>query len=140
MEKKFFKNLFFTVCYVGVLLFLYVMMLIFLWAEIKDEYIRNGAIFLISIAILGPIVLYFVLGFFWVFQTVVISETGIRLMILKKTKKEYKWESIEEIRESNDMRNPTYAIVNVDEEVMHLDRRKKIKRAIEEYYQKPILK
>lgn len=80
---------------------------------------------------LSLIVLFFLIGFYWIFQKVIIDEMGIKIILLHKIIKESKWKKIDAIEEANIMKNPTIRIKLIDGSKIHLDKRKSIMKAIE---------
>lgn len=89
---------------------------------------------------LSLIVLFFLIGFYWIFQKVSIDEGGIKIYFMNKIVKQLKWEEIDIIEEANIMRNPAIRIKALNGTQIHLDKRKKIIKVIEIYYQKKIVK
>lgn len=134
MKYKFAKNLFQTLCNSLGLLFMCLVLTFFCLIQ-KTE---SDVLILVAIAMIGPIVLYFAIGFYWIFQTVIIDEKGISVLFFKKTLTQFAWEDIVSIEKSNIYRNPIYKIVKSDGKELNLDKRKKIKNAIELYYKNEI--
>lgn len=89
---------------------------------------------------LALIVLFFFIGFYWIFQTVSIDESGIKIIFINKTIKQLEWKEIEIIEEANIMRNPAIRIKTFNGIEIHLDKRKNIIKLIEKYLQKEIVK
>ena len=88
----------------------------------------NGWI-LLALAI-SLIILYFCIGFYWIFQKVEISNNGIEITILKKVIQKIKWDDVDDIIYTSVMRNPAYVIIIKESKKINLDSRKKIKNAI----------
>ena len=86
------------------------------------------------------IVLFFLIGFYWIFQMVSIDESGIKILFINKIIKQLEWKEIEIIEEANIMRNPAIRIKAFNGTEIHLDKRKKIIKLIEKYSQKKIVK
>ena len=59
---------------------------------------------------LSLIALFFLIGFYWIFQIVSIDEHGIKILFKRKIVKQLKWEEIDTIEEANIMRNPALRI------------------------------
>ena len=89
---------------------------------------------------LSLIALFFLIGFYWIFQIVSIDEHGIKILFKRKIVKQLKWEEIDTIEEANIMRNPALRIKAFDGSEIHLDKRKQIVKAIEIYSQNKIIK
>ncbi|MBQ3253025.1 MAG: hypothetical protein IJA65_00580, partial [Acholeplasmatales bacterium] len=85
-------------------------------------------------------ILYFLIGFYWIFQKVIIDDNGIRIILINKIIKECKWYEIDIIEEANIMKNPAIRIKNIDGTEIHLDKRKSIIQALEKYSKKKIIK
>jgi hypothetical protein len=96
-------------------------------------------IVLCTISVWAPTLLGFLIGFYQIFQVVFIDESGISVMFFKKEVRKFEWNSIVLIKEASVLRNPAYSVIKNDGTEIHLDKRKKIKKAIEYYYKKPIL-
>ena len=62
----------------------------------------NGWI-LLALAI-SLIILYFCIGFYWIFQKVEISNNGIEITILKKAIQKIKWDDVDDIIYTSVMR------------------------------------
>lgn len=84
--------------------------------------------------------LFFLIGFYWIFQIVYIDESGIKILFKSRIVKQLKWEEIDTIEEANIMRNPALKIKAFDGTEIHLDKRKQIVKAIEIYSQNKIIK
>lgn len=89
---------------------------------------------------LSLIVLFFLIGFYWIFQVVSIDESGIKIFFISKVIKQFEWKEIDTIEESNIMRNPALIIKTFNGNKIYLDKRKKIIKLIEIYSQKKIVK
>ena len=115
-----------------VLVCIHVMLLsvtIYLW-------LRDGEVPYIELFLIAPLILYlmyFGLGFYGVFQTVIINSDGIEIWLFKKCLKKYSWSRISSIQESWHMRNPALKITLVNDNEIYLEKRKSILRAIEYY-------
>lgn len=89
---------------------------------------------------MGLIASFFIFGFYFIFQKVIINEDGIKIVLIHKLMREHKWEEIETIEEANIMKNPALRIKLFNGSEIHLDNRKKIVNAIEKYSNKEIVK
>ena len=94
------------------------------------NYENNFGWILLVISI-SLIVLFFLLGFYWIFQKVLINEKGIQIVFLNKIIKECYWKEIESIEDANIMKNPAIRIKLFNGSEIHLDKRKSIIAAIE---------
>lgn len=80
----------------------------------------------ITLVIIGiTLLLYFIIGFYWIFQTVVIDEKGIRVKFFNKTLKEFDIKDIECFAIGSVYRNPIIAIQRKDGDRLNIDKRKK---------------
>ena len=80
----------------------------------------------IALVIIGvTLLLYFIIGFYWIFQTVVIDEKGIRVKFFNKTLKEFDIKDIECFAIGSIYRNPIIAIQRKDGARLNVDKRKK---------------
>lgn len=136
---KFIKNLHYSLCvFIGVpCLFLFVEIL-FSIASVGRAY-PLAEVLVYNSSMLAALLMYVVFGFKFVFQYVVIDDSGITVCFLKKTLQRFRWNYIASIQESNFVNVPSYKIVLENGNVIYLDRRKTIKKAIEMYYEKKYL-
>lgn len=74
------------------------------------------------------IILFFAIGFYWIFQTVEISDEGIKTKLFKKQLKSIHWNNIERVTYGSVKRNPTYTIVSKDGCEINLGTRKAIRQ------------
>lgn len=137
MKHKFYKNLFQTISYFAVIMLFEVFLLIGFFASLS--YGQNFGWILLIIS-LSLIALFFIIGFYWIFQMVSIDEHGIKILFKSKIVKQLKWEEIDKIEEANIMRNPALRIKAFDGNEIHLDNRKNIIKVIEIYSKKKIVK
>ena len=127
LKTKFFKNLYQTVSSLGVVVVLEIPIIAgFLYSLQLDE--NYGWILLIISAIIA--FLYFGIGFYWIFQKVIITNNSIRIIFLGKTIREYLWTDVANIKKSNHLRNPALKITLKNGNFLYLDDRKKIRYAI----------
>ena len=127
LKNKFLKNLYQTVSSLGVVVVLEIPIIGgFLYSLQLDE--NYGWILLIISAIIA--FLYFGIGFYWIFQKVIITNNSIRIIFLGRTISEYLWTDVANIKKSNHLRNPTLKITLKNGNFLYLDDRKKIRYAI----------
>lgn len=137
LKHKFYKNLFQTISYFAVIMVFEILLLVGFFVSLS--YGQNFGWILLIIS-LSLIVLFFLIGFYWIFQKVSIDESGIKIYFMNKIVKQLKWEEIDIIEEANIMRNPAIRIKALNGAQIHLDKRKKIIKVIEIYFQKKIVK
>jgi len=137
LKHKFYKNLFQTISYFTVIMVFEILLLVGFFASLS--YGRNFGWILLIIS-LSLIVLFFLIGFYWIFQIIYIDESGIKILFKSRIVKQLKWEEIDTIEEANIMRNPALKIKAFDGTEIHLDKRKQIVKAIEIYSQNKIIK
>ena len=133
IKHKFYKNLFQTISYFSVIMVFAITLLMGFIASLSYEQNSGWILLLISVSL---IILFFLIGFYWIFQIVSIDEGGIKIYFMNRIIKHLKWEEIDIIEEANIMRNPAIRIKALNGTEIHLDKRKKIIKAIEIYYQK----
>lgn len=127
---KFYKNLFQTISYFSVIMVFEIFLLIGFFASLNYGHNFGWVLLIISLCL---IILFFLIGFYWIFQKVFIDENGIKVLFLNKIIKQYDWKEINIIEEANIMRNPAIRIKTINGSEIHLDRRKKIIKVIEKY-------
>ena len=137
IKNKFYKNLFQSLSALGGILIVYIPCIFGYIESIKYE---SDLGWIMLVAPLSLFILYFLIGFYWIFQKVIIDDTGIRIILINKIIKECKWYEIDIIEEANIMRNPAIRIKNIDGTEIHLDKRKSIIQALEKYSKKKIIK
>ncbi len=136
VKHKFYKNLFQTIsCFFGIIVF-EIFLLIGFFASLSYERNFGWILLVISFALIA---LFFIIGFYWIFQKVSIDESGIKILFINKIIKEFKWKEIESIGNANILRNPAIRIKNFNGAEIHLDKRKKIIELIERYSQNKII-
>ena len=136
IKNKFFKNLFQLLSALGGILIIYIPCIFGYIESIKYE---SDLEWIMLVAPLSLFILYFLIGFYWIFQKVIIDDNGIRIILINKIIKECKWYEIDIIEEANIMKNPAIRIKLTDGAEIHLDKRKSIIKAIEIYSQKKII-
>ena len=137
LKHKFYKNLFQTISYFSVIMIFETFLLIGFFASLSYEKNFGWILLLISVSLIA---LFFLIGFYWIFQRVSIDEGGIKIYFMNKIIKQLKWKEIDIIEEANIMRNPALKIKAFDGTEIHLDKRKQIVKAIEIYSQNKIIK
>ena len=137
LKNKFYKNLFQSLSALGGILIVYIPCIFGYIESIKYE---SDLGWLMLVAPLSLFILYFLIGFYWIFQKVIIDDNGIRIILINKIIKERKWCQIDIIEEANIMKNPAIRIKNIDGTEIHLDKRKSIILALEKYSKKKIIK
>ena len=137
MGVEFYKNLFQSLSALGGILIVYIPCIFGYIESIKYE---SDLGWIILVAPLSLFILYFLIGFSWIFQKVIIDDNGIRIILINKIIKERKWYEIDIIEEANIMKNPAIRIKNIDGTEIHLDKRKSIIQALEKYSKKKIIK
>ena len=137
LKHKFYKNLFQTISYFAVIMVFEILLLVGFFASLSYRQNFGWILLIISLSLIA---LFFLIGFYWIFQKVSIDESGIKIYFMNKIVKQLKWEEIDIIEEANIMRNPAIRIKALNGTQIHLDKRKKIIKVIEIYYQKKILK
>ena len=137
LKNKFYKNLFQSLSALGGILIVYIPCIFGYIESIKYE---SDLGWIMLVAPLSLFILYFLIGFYWIFQIVIIDDNGIRIILINKIIKECKWYEIDIIEEANIMKNPAIRIKNTDGTEIHLDKRKSIIQALEKYSKKKIIK
>ena len=137
LKHKFYKNLFQTISYFSVIMIFEIFLLIGFFASLSYEQNFGWILLLISLSLIA---VFFLIGFYWIFQMVYIDESGIKILFKSRIVKQLKWEEIDTIGEASIMRNPALKIKAFDGTEIHLDKRKQIVKAIEIYSQNKIIK
>ena len=137
LKNKFYKNLFQSLSALGGILIVYIPCIFGYIESIKYE---SDFGWILLVAPLSLFILYFLIGFYWIFQKVIIDDTGVRIVLINRIIKERKWYEIDVIEEANIMKNPAIRIKNIDGTEIHLDKRKSIIQALENYSKKKIVK
>lgn len=137
LKQKFYKNLFQSLSVLGAILIVYIPCIFGYIESLKYE---SDFGWILLVTPLSLFAFFFLIGFYWIFQKVIIDESGIKITLLNKIIKERKWNEIDIIEETSIMKNPAIRIKLIDGAEMHLDKRKNIIKAIEIYSQKKIVK
>lgn len=135
-KNKFYKNLFKSVSYFSAIMLL-VFCLLLGFFESLNHGKNYGWISLIISALL--IILFFLIGFYWIFQKVIIDENGIKIVFKNKVINNHKWDEIVSIKKVDLFRCRALEIKFVDGSKIHLDDRKSIVKIIKEYSQVDIV-
>ena len=123
MSAKLFKNLFQTISAFISVAFIDVVLLVGYIYSLFQEQPNYGWIILIIIGALP--LLFVIIGFYWIFQKVIIDENGVRVMFMNTLLHCYHYYEIEKYEYSNVMRNPSITIIMKDGKRLNIDRRKK---------------
>ncbi len=132
LKNKFYKNLFQSISFFSVIMVMVFFLLIGFFVSMSYE---NNFGWILLIISLSLIILFFLVGFYWIFQMVIIDENGVKIVLINKIIRKHKWEEIVIIEEANIMKNPALRIKLVNSSEIHLDKRKSIINAIEKYSQ-----
>ncbi|MCM1260334.1 MAG: hypothetical protein NC182_05305 [Prevotella sp.] len=136
MKQKFYKNLFQSISFFSIIMLFETILITAFIASLNYEN-NNGWILLIMSFVL--IILFFLIGFYWIFQKVIFDDNGIKIVFLNKIIKECKWTEVLDIEITNIMKNPALKINLTTGSEIHLDKRKSIIIVIEKYLQKKIV-
>lgn len=135
MRVQFLKNLYQTLCF-GLSACL--LSATVLWGAVESQKYDVGyGRFLLWIGI-SIILLYFAIGFYWIFQVVRIDEQGVRVLFWGKTVRFAPWEKIYSVRRDSVMKNPAVVIKVLEEKNLNLDDRRSIRKAIGAYFERRI--
>ena len=136
VKHKFYKNLFQTISCFSAIIVIVIFLLMGFFASLSYGHNDGWILLVISFALIA---LFFLIGFYWIFQKVSIDESGIKIFFINKIIKEFKWKEIESIENTNIMRNPAIIIKTFNCNEINLDKRKSIIKLIEIYLQKEII-
>lgn len=128
---KFIKNLHYSLSvFLGVpCLFLFVEIL-FSIASVGRAYPLAEVFVYMNLSMLAALLMYVVFGFKFVFQYVVIDDSGITVCFFKKTLQRFRWNYIASIQESSFVNVPSYKIVLENENVIYLIEEKQLKKLL----------
>ena len=127
VKNKFYKNLYQSIsCFATLLIFVFFLLLGFC---ISLQYENNHGWILLLTAV-SLIVMFFIVGFYWMFQKVEVCNTGIKITLFRTVIRDVKWEDVVEITAVSLMRNPAFSIKIKGAPALHLDDRNKIRRAL----------
>lgn len=130
IKNSFIKNLYQVISNFSVIMVFVGALLLGYLASLDYESGNGWYLLVIALAL---IVLFFGIGFYWIFQTVEIDEKGIRTKLFRKTIRNISWKNVTDIRYTSVARNPAYVISIANEKNLNLDARKSIKIAIGHY-------
>lgn len=130
MKNIFYKNLFQSLSFFLSIMVLEICLLSGFFISLNYE---NNYGWILIILSLFLFVIYFLVGFYWIFQKVIFNENGIKIVLINKIISEHKWNEIKTIKKINIMRNPALKIILNDGSEIHLDERKSIIKVIEKY-------
>lgn len=127
VKNSFYKNVYQSAsCFATVLVFVFFLLLGFV-ASLNYE--NNNGWFLLLMAF-SLVIMYFLIGFYWLFQKVEFYKFGIRITLLCKVIREIRWDDVEDITLVSVMRNPAFVLKVNGAPNLRLDNRKKIKKAL----------
>lgn len=139
MKNKFIKNLhqiiIFGLCEIIIILPLIGILILMYNYDVKYSLI--GIIWIIIVLL---IILYFLIGFYWIFQTVIVNDSGLTIKLFNKTLRNIKWENIQSIEYGSVMRHSALIIKLFDDKNINLDYRKPILNNIKNYVPTKIIK
>lgn len=81
LKNKFYKNLFQSLSYFSAVIIIEVVLLAGFFESIKHENNFGWILLIISLALIA---IFFMIGFYWIFQKVIINNEGIKIVFLKK--------------------------------------------------------
>ncbi len=136
MKQKFYKNLFQSISYFSVIMLFEIILIAGYLVSLKFENNTGWILLIISFVLIS---LFFLIGFYWIFQKVNFDENGIKITFINKIIKECKWTDVLDIEIANIMRNPALRIKLTNGSEIHLDKRQCIIKVIEKYLQKKIV-
>ena len=82
LKHKFYKNLFQTISYFSIIMIFEIFLLMGFFASLSYEHNFGWILLIISLSL---IVLFFLIGFYWIFQMVYIDESGIKIIFINNT-------------------------------------------------------
>ncbi len=127
IKSKFYKNLYQSVSFFSVIMLLVFFLILGFIESLYYESARGWILLMIAVSL---IILFFLVGFYWIFQKVEFDHTGIKITLFHKEIRKINWEEIEEISYTSVMKNPAFVIKTKGSKKLNLDSRKKIKYAI----------
>lgn len=130
MQQKFIKNLYQTLCCFIPCVIIIPFSCVISFIGIKEESFQY-AVIIISI-IVGVLFLFFLVGCYWMFQTIVIDEDGIQVKLFKKILRKVEWNEVEDIVYGSVNKGPVYIFKIKEALDLNIDCRKKIKKSL--YY------
>lgn len=133
VKNRFIKNLFQSISW-GVSCFVLITAILAGYFA-SLQYGSSNSWILLAFAV-GIVLLFFLIGFYWIFQTIEIDQQGIYVRILQKTIRTIYWTDVVNIEAKTVMKNPAYVVTVRGQTHLNLDRRKKIRNAISQYCDK----
>lgn len=130
VKNKFLKNLYQTISW-GISCIVLILAILAGYFMSLQQGSNDGWILLVFTA--GVALLFFAIGFYWIFQTIEIDSNGIYVKILGKTVRTIFWYDVVCVEAKTVMKNPAYVVIVRDQKRLNLDRRKKILDAINLY-------
>ena len=130
VKNRFLKNLYQTISW-GISCIVLILPILAGYFMSLQQGSNDGWILLVFTA--GVVLLFFAIGFYWIFQTIEIDSNGIHVKILSKTIRTIFWHDMVCIEAKTVMKNPAYVVIVRDQKRLNLDRRKKILDAINLY-------
>lgn len=127
IKNRFFKNLYQSISWGISCIVLISAILAGYFASLQHGN-NDGWILLVFAA--SVVLLFFVIGFYWIFQTIERDRNGIYVKILWKTVRTISWSDVVCIEAKAVMKNPAYVVIVRGQKRLNLDRRKKILDAI----------
>ena len=131
VQNRFYKNVYQSLSWGGLAAVLIFFLLLGYFESLT--YSQPGNSWLLLVFSAGIILLFFVMGFYWIFQVIEIDQYAIRVKIVRKTIRTIPWDEVVVIEESTVMKNPAYVVRVRDQIDLNLDKRKKILKAIRFY-------
>ena len=131
MSIKVFKNLFQTIYTLIGVAIVDVCLLVGFIISLSFEQPNYGWISLVAAASLPC--LFFLAGFYWIFQRVIIDENGIKVVLFNKVLSKYNYDEIEDYSIGSFMRSSVFKIHTKDGKLLRLDKRNKIIECLKSY-------
>lgn len=131
MNLKMYKNLFQFISSLGVILVIDISLICGFIISLNSSPNNGWILIIIALVIL---ILYFLIGSFWIFQKIIINDDGLKIVILNIVLFSCKLEEIEFYSITNVMKNPSVSIkVTNRNKMINIDKKKKL-LSILEYY------
>jgi hypothetical protein len=128
IKNRFVKNLYQITSFAASELVILIPILAIYFLMLDSNAVDKSAWMLYVVIVL--VLLFFIVGFYWIFQIVEINSSGIVVKLFNRVIRSIRWEDVEDIRYANHFRNPVYNIIIKENKILYLDYRKKIKNAI----------
>lgn len=139
IKTKFIKNLHQIIIF-GLCIFIIILPIIGVMIIIKNYNVEKISKLIPFFLIIFLIIMYFLIGFYWIFQFVIFNENGITIKFLKKTIRFIRWNEIKSIEYGSVMRHPALIIKLFDGKNLNLDYRQSILRNIKKHVSKEKIK